>query len=76
MWKVGAHVGSSRAGRRSGIGIAMRECALPRSAAPLATRTLLACIAAILEIDAETLPCAPEGSPWPRLAWWLAKSFR
>ena len=50
----------------------MRECALPRSAAPLATRTLLACIAAILEIDAETIPCAPEGSPWPRLSWWLA----
>ena len=50
----------------------MRESALPRNAAPLATRTLVACLAAILEVDAETLPCPAEGSPWPLLSWWLA----
>ena len=50
----------------------MRECALPRNAAPLATRTLVACIAAILEVDVEAIPCPSEGNPWPRLSWWLA----
>ena len=49
----------------------MRECPLPENGAPLSSRTLAACVAAILEVPVETVPCPAEGSPWPQLGWWL-----
>jgi hypothetical protein len=50
----------------------MRPCELPSGSAPLATRSLVACVAAILEEDPHSLPCPVDGDPWPQLAEALA----
>jgi hypothetical protein len=51
----------------------MRPCDLPSgTAAPVSTRSLVACLAAVLEVDPGTLPCPPDGDPWPALGEALA----
>jgi MOSC domain-containing protein YiiM len=54
----------------------VRPCKLPSetaaSPAPVATRSLVACLAAILEVDPDALPCPPDDDPWPALGEALA----
>lgn len=50
----------------------MRETALPEGRAPLGARSLAACIAAILEVPVEEVPCPEEGDAIAAVGPWLA----
>ena len=51
----------------------MRECPLPEtSGRSLAARSLAACLAGILELDAADVPCTPAPDPVGAVAWWLS----
>jgi MOSC domain-containing protein YiiM len=51
----------------------VRSSDLPDSQAPRLTRSVAACLAAILELSVEEVPCPVEGSPWPVWRNWLAE---
>jgi MOSC domain-containing protein YiiM len=51
----------------------VRECSLPEApGCSLAARTLAACVAGILEVAVEEVPCAVAGDPLGPVAWFLA----
>jgi hypothetical protein len=50
----------------------MRETALPEGDAPLAARSLAACLAAILELPVEDVPCSETDDATALVAPWLA----
>jgi MOSC domain-containing protein YiiM len=51
----------------------VRECALPEAAGcSLAARTLAACVAAILEVRVDDVPCTVARDPFAPVTWWLA----
>jgi hypothetical protein len=51
----------------------MRECPLPEApGCSLAARSLAACLAAILEVAVDDVPCTPGADPFGRTAWWLS----
>ena len=50
----------------------MRPTELPDSEAPRLTRSGAACLATILELPVEEVPCPVEGPPWPAWRNWLA----
>ncbi|MDP9259018.1 MAG: hypothetical protein M3Q31_21070 [Actinomycetota bacterium] len=51
----------------------MRECALPEAAGcSLGARTLTACVAAILEVPVDDVPCTVARDPFAPVTWWLA----
>ena len=51
----------------------VRPSALPPSGAPRLSRSVAACLAAILEVSVEEVPCPAEGPPWPVWRNWLAE---
>lgn len=51
----------------------MREVELPVSDASPLTRSFAACLAAVLEVDADEVPCPAEHEPWPWWHGWLAQ---
>jgi hypothetical protein len=51
----------------------VRECELPEAAGcSLAARTLAACVAAILEVPVDEVPCTVARDPFAPVTWWLA----
>lgn len=50
----------------------MRPSPPPESEAPRLSRAGAACLATILELAVEEVPCPEEGSPWPAWRNWLA----
>ena len=51
----------------------MRPSSPPASEAPRLSRSVAACLATILEVSVEEVPCPVEGSPWPAWRNWLAE---
>jgi MOSC domain-containing protein YiiM len=51
----------------------VRPSDLPVSQAPRLSRSVAACLATILELSVEDVPCPAEGSPWPVWRNWLAE---
>ena len=51
----------------------MRPSDPPVSSAPRLSRSGAACLASILELSVEEVPCPAEGSPWPVWRNWLAE---
>jgi MOSC domain-containing protein YiiM len=51
----------------------MRPTQAPDSEAPRLARSGAACLATILELSAEEVPCPAEGTPWPAWRNWLAQ---
>lgn len=50
----------------------MREVELPPGPAPTATRSFAACLAAILDLPVEAVPCPAQGDPFTAWRGWLA----
>jgi MOSC domain-containing protein YiiM len=51
----------------------VRECPLPESpGCSLAARSLAACLAGILEVPVDDVPCTVARDPFAPVAWWLA----
>ena len=51
----------------------MHECPLPEApGCSLAARTLAACIAGILEVPVDDVPCTVARDPFAPVGWWLA----
>ena len=51
----------------------MRPSLLPEVEAPRLSRSGAACLATILEVSVEEVPCPVEGPPWPAWRNWLAE---
>ena len=51
----------------------MRPSELPRAEAPRLSRSVAACLATILELSVEEVPCPAEGPFWPLWRNWLAQ---
>ena len=51
----------------------MRPSDLPASEAPRLSRSVAACLATILELSVEEVPCPAESPPWPVWRNWLAE---
>jgi MOSC domain-containing protein YiiM len=51
----------------------VRPSGLPASQAPRLSRSVAACLATILELSVEEVPCPAEGPPWPVWRNWLAE---
>ena len=51
----------------------MRECSLPEApGTSVAARSLAACLAGILEVPVEDVPCTVARDPFEPVGWWLA----
>jgi hypothetical protein len=51
----------------------MRECSLPEApGTSIATRSLAACLAGILEVAVDDVPCTVARDPFEPVGWWLA----
>jgi MOSC domain-containing protein YiiM len=51
----------------------VRPSDLPASQAPRLSRSVAACLATILELSVDEVPCPTEGPPWPVWRNWLAE---